>query len=292
MIDYQHIHKASFTTVDQVHRIWRGRLVPLVLVYNGLVPKGLLAPVISDGVKDHPLNHGNMNYWVLREWASHCLGREAIMAGVCPLGDRVNSVLALNPEAEHDVPSLFARPKFVDHGRVTVRGEDMSWTAFQDRISIALPAHWEGYFLTYDENGLSSFANGEFSLSFVPSAYKYFASRAIFSGSGGDYGRYGRFARVQVPMVPLNLQREMGEVVYRKSAFSGDQTIFGLLAKNGYGYSYDSVEHVIYYSNSVAVCDGYPPVASAMGWQRVPLKHLPGNWTSQLDKGYLAVGHT
>jgi hypothetical protein len=254
---------------------------------------------MSDGVKDHPLCYGNLNYWVLREWASHCLGRDSREIGECPLGEKFGFVRALDPEEEHAVPSIYAKhigwlsmPGYV--GRVTIDGVDMSWEAFQDRISVAQPVVWNGYGFYYDEveGNLQSVRDATSHLVYRPSAYRLFASRALISESGGDYSREYQFAKVQVPFVPLLTERNMETVVYRKSLFSGDESVKVVLAENGYAYLVDDAEHAIYYTNSVAVIKGYPPVASAMGWHKVPLKHLPSDWIVQLDEGRMVIGNT
>jgi hypothetical protein len=255
---------------------------------------GTSDPQVFDGVKNHSLDFGTLNYWVLREWASYCLGSEAEEVGEVPLGE-TGYVLALEPEMDHSSPPVTI--KFHGRGpfeRVTLGGKDMSRIAFLEHISAPQPASWNGFSFMKDwESGIpfptqASPDGRPPKPMYVPSAYRFFASRAVYSGPGRSVP-VGVFPRVRIPYSPLCLDRTV-EAVYKRAAFSGDKVIMSELCENGYVYSYDEAAQEIYYSNLVSVGGGYPPVASAMGWHKMPLQALPDDWVNKLDRGYLAVG--
>lgn len=294
MANFRHQHYKTLPSESLIHRVWNGRLVPLVLAYNGAVPSGTLDPHVFDGVKDHRLDFGTLNYWILREWASYCLGSEAEEVGEVPLGEK-GYVLALEPEMDHSSPPVtieFGRRAQTE--RVTLGGRDMSWTAFLEHISAPQPVAWNGF--SFMKDWVSGIPLPTQTLPsgvtpkpvYVPSAYRFFASRAVYSGPGRSIP-VGAFPRVRIPYSPLCLDRTV-EAVYKRAAFSGDKVIMSELRENGYVYSYDEAAQEIYYSNLVSVGGGYPPVASAMGWHKMPLQALPDDWVNKLDRGYLAVG--
>lgn len=256
---------------SEYRRIKQNTLVPSVLVSSGLATR---PGFVYDGVKERRLGFGALDYWVLKDWVEECLGcTSSEMSEVTEgLG------IFLGPDKYFALPPLttafYARGS---EGQVILDGETTDWYSFMRSISFE-GAGERGYVVSLEVGSgypyLEPLGEGDERLT-VRSAYKLFSSRALFAGSGRRMA-IADFPVVEVPMQPMESDRVSNRVVYRKAAFNGDAYLASVLVDNGYVFAWDVKAGAIFYSNSVAVGYGYPPVASAMGWALPDLRSVDG----------------
>jgi hypothetical protein len=248
-----------------------------VLVHNGCVKR---PGFVHDGVKEHRTEFGALSYWVLKEWAGECLGRDTLEVAEFVEG---TGFKALGSEPQYCLPPLTTALEVFDgECEILLEGARMDWYSFLKGISFQGPGQ-TGFVVSHAlGTGVPYLVPlpEEDALLTCRSAYKFFSSRALFAGPGRRIAIDG-FPVIQVPMEPLDYGRVSDRVVYRKSAFDGNAFIGFCLIENGFAFAWDVPNRAVFYSNSVAVGYGYPPVASAIGWRSVSLEPLPPDWSGE-----------
>lgn len=273
----------------------KARRLPLVLPFNGASVEDLLFS--HDGV-EQPLFFGAFNYWFLREWASWSLGQDCHETADIPFG-RASAVRVYDPDLDMSIPSVreatFPGMPMAFSGKVELPGhfDKVNFAELLDRTRVdphQIAGVWVG------EEPLNVLPrNGEYVLAppgtgkplRAPSAYQFYASHAFFYRDSKAAKMENNMPLLPTPIVPFEITT--GRVVYRRSVMDDDELDFEDLVQSGYVYRYDRESSVVTYTNSVAVCSGYPPVAEALDLPRLDLEHLPSDLNEVVENDHMRV---
>jgi len=238
------------------------RLVPLIILFNGLVFTG---KSVRLGAREYDLQFGNANCWFLRQWVAWSMGKDSGAMCVIPHGYRFNKVKTFSKGSDSVLPSPLSTTT-----RFLVRHEDAQPT---------VPAEQDGFQRLVQEFQPYVKSGGYDSL-------RLFAGEAYFKEMTKEMDCYNRMVLLPVPVVRRDVA--IDKIVYRRSAYrDGEDSGFQEhLLRNGCFFRIDHDQGWIYYSNSKAVFLGLPPTANTLGWPKLPLKDFPnGDYYEVLENG-------
>jgi hypothetical protein len=288
---------------EQLYLVARARRQPLVMPLSGVAISRDL--VLKQGQVKKKLFCGVLNYWFLRDWASFSLGEDCSeIVDVLP-GRNV----VYDPEVDMSSPSVcqamgvtnvsrdspvvpLVLPDLPD--KVGLKGSEVSKNDLLGRVvcgPVRIAGVWFGpeplkAQLSSRQRKLDN-QIGRPSLQMQHSLYKLFSSGAYFLKTTFAQVLKTQMPFIGVPITPFEIVT--GKPTYRRSQMDvvGEEQIFNDLMDGGYVYRVDETKTLVYYTNSVAVHSGYPPTAEAIGWPKLSLEPLPGDW---LDRVVLEGG--